>query len=184
MYIIRLIKFIFHLFIIISILTASASYSTENTRDEDTTLINTLYQIKYVIMNKFTSGDIVNLVEQAIEKGAVGCKVVQPMFSFLKDMGWLIEDSKGREVFRVLFTFKDNGIVNNGRYLGPLISKEAQRGTDQQIYQFHVDILSRNYKLISPDNYNLGDGCRGVIKLFKSDVSDPGRTAIIVECPN
>ena len=183
MHIIRLFRIISLLFILISIL-ASASYSAENTREEDVSLINTLYQIKHVIMNNFTSGDIVNLIEQAIEKGAVGYKVVQPRFSFLKDMGWLIEDSKGREVFSVLFTFKDNGIVNDGRYLGPLISKEAPRNTDQQIYQFHVDILSRNYSLISPNNYNIGDGCKGVIKLFKSGDSDPGRTAIIVECPN
>ena len=181
--VISLLRIVLLLFILIST-QATTSYSTENIREEDVTLTNTLHQIKYVIINNFTSRDIANLIEQAIKKGAVGYKVVQPSFSFLKDMGWLIEDSKGRVVFRVLFTFKENGIVNDGRYLGPLISKEAPIDTDQQIFQFHLDILSRNYSLISSNSYNIGDGCKGVIKLFKSGFSDPGRTAIIVECPN
>ena len=164
----------FLIFITILFLVATNSFS----KDEDTSFVNTLYQIKYVIKNRFTSKEIVNMVEQARRQGATGYIVVPPLNSFTKDMGWLIEDSKGREVFRVLFTFDDNGIVNNGRYLGPLISNV------QQIHQLHVEMLSRNYKLITPGSYDIGDGCRAIIKIFKSGVSDPGRTVITVECLN
>lgn len=172
---------VFPLFLIVFLLSESPASSANNTRDEDISLTNTLYQTKYVILNNFTSDQIATMVQRSIEKGAIGYKVVRS--KFIKDMGWLIEDSKGREVFRVYFTFNSNGTVSNGRYLGPLIAKEAKEGTQQQIHQIHRDILSRNYRLIGQDTYDIGDNCRGSINLFKSGAkTDPGRTVITVDC--
>lgn len=171
---------VFPLFIFVFLLSESPASSANNTRDEDNSLTNTLYQIKHVILNNFTSDEIATMVQRSIEKGAIGYKVVRSEFT--KDMGWLIEDSKGREVFRVYFTFNNNRTVSNGRYLGPLISKEAKKGTNQQIHQFHRDILSRNYKLIGQNTYDIGDNCKGSINLFKSGATDPGRTVITVDC--
>ena len=167
--------------IFISIFTLTASKALPNQGDE--TLINTLSHIKFAIINKLTSSDIENFIGQAIAKGATGYKVVRSNFSFLQDMGWALEDSKGREVLRVLFTFNNKGKVNNGRYLGPLNSNNY-KNSYKEIHKLHIEILSRNYKTIATDTYDLGDECKGVVKLFNKDPSSPVRIAIIVECLN
>jgi len=151
--------------------------------NQSNSLIGTLYQIKNVLIKHYSSYDIEKMIKQANEAGAQGLKLAYPSppASFImKDMGWLIEDSKGMEVFRVYFSFMNN-VAKDGRYLGPLMSNKARRGTDQEIFLFHRELLSKNLKRVSTDKYDLGDGCIASLTLFKNS-ADPGRTAVNVEC--
>lgn len=133
--------------------------------DEYTSLTNTLLHMRYVINNKFTNKDIENFINKGIEKGAINYRLVYPKIDFLQtnDMGWAIDDSKGREVFRVIFSFGDDNIVKDGKYLGPIISTDMSN----DIYTYHINGMSKNYNKINQNSYDLGDGCIGNIELQK-----------------
>ena len=138
-----------------------------------TVILNTIYQVKSVIVKQSSPGDIEEMINQARKKGATGYKIDR--YSGGK-IGWTLNDSKGREMHRVIFSFIGH-VAQKGRYLGPLITFQDSK----EIHNWHRDVMSKYYKQTGTDRYDIENNCIANMELFKGS-SGLGRTIIIIEC--
>jgi len=146
------------------------------------TVISTLGSIKSALKNKYSPDDIEAFVRNANSQGATGIHVAKmpKAYDFIKDMGWFVNDSSGRQVFKVLFTF-DGNIPISGRYIGPTVDIGNEK-VAQQIHSMHKDILNQNLISIDQNKYDLNDDCIANIKRFGGTKKTAKSTVIIVEC--
>ena len=146
----------------------------DRTDPATTAISNTIYQVKNVLIKQSSPIDIEEMINQARDKGATGYKTDR--YSGGKT-GWTLYDSKGREVLRVIFSFVDQK-AKKGRYLGPLMSSFEDA---KELHKLHREILSKHFKQIGTDKYEMDDNCKAFMELFKGR-SGLGRTIITVEC--
>jgi hypothetical protein len=139
----------------------------------DKVISHAIYQVKTVVLKKLSPGDVEEMINRARDKGATGYKVYQ--YGGGK-MGWSMLDSKGKEVYVVIFSFSDRQ-SREGTYLGPLMSfRDAQ-----DIHKLHIQVLSNYFKQLETDKYDIGDKCIALTELFKG-TTGAGRTKITVKC--
>ena len=87
-----------------------------------------------------------------------------------------MNDSKGREVYSIIFFFlKDQ--AQEGKYITPLMSFQDAK----ILYSLHSDFLSSHFKKIDSNKYDVNDSCLAVIELFSS-TEKSGQTIITVQC--
>ena len=138
-----------------------------------TAILNTIYQIKNVLIKQSSPIDIEEMIKQVRDKGATGYKTDR--YSGGKS-GWTLYDSKGREVLRVIFSFVDQK-AKEGKYLDPLmLFKDAKK-----IHKLYREILSKRFKQLGTGKYEMDDNCMVFMELFKGSTG-LGRTIIAVEC--
>jgi len=151
----------------------TTSYAGQPSDSAEAALVNTIYQIKTVLIKQLRSADIEEMINKARDIGATGYKLNH--YSGGK-MGWSIEDSRRREVNSVIFTFLGHR-AKVGAYYGPLMSfKDAK-----VIHNWHNNTLSTYFKQIDTNKYDINDNCVAIMDLFKG-TTGLGRTIITVEC--
>ena len=133
-----------------------------------TVISNAIFQVKIVLMRKLASGDVEDMINRGRNAGVTGYKLSQ--------MGWSVADSKGREVFSVIFSFVGSQ-AREGTYFGPLMSfRDAI-----EIHKQHRQVLSGHFKQIGADTYDIGDNCMAFTELFKGSAGT-GRTKMSIKC--
>ena len=163
---------IFQLFAFL-IFINTPSYAGQTSDLAKAVFVKVMYQIKTVLIEQFRQSDIEEMINKARDMGATGYKL--NYYSGGK-MGWSIEDRKGSQVFSVIFTFLGHR-SNIGTYFGPLISfKEAKI-----IHNWYKNNLSKYFKQIDTNKYDLSDNCFAKMDLFKG-TTELGQTVITVEC--
>ena len=149
------------------------SFADESANPIKQMIYHTLYQVKNVVIKKSTSKDIEGMIKAARDAGGTGLK--SNRYGSDK-MGWSLEDSKGREVFVVIFSFL-GGRAKEGDYLGPLMSLQNAK----ELHSFHENTLLEYFKRIDNNKYDLNDNCTASLRLFHG-ATGLGRTIITVEC--
>jgi hypothetical protein len=149
------------------------SFAGESTNPMKQTIYHTLYQVKNVVTKKLTSKDIEGIIKTTRDAGGRGFK--SSRYGSDK-MGWSLEDSKGREVYVVIFSFL-GGRAKEGDYLGPLMSFQNAK----ELHSFHEKTLLEYFKQIDNNKYDLNDNCTASLRLFHG-TTGLGRTIITVEC--
>lgn len=134
--------------------------------------MHTIYQAKTILIRQLATGDIEEMINKVRDMGATGYKLNH--YSGGK-MGWSIEDSKGREVNFVIFTFLGRK-AKVGVYFGPLMSFNDAK----VIHNWHRNVLSGYFKQIGTDKYDINDNCVAIMELFKG-TTGLGRTIITIE---
>lgn len=172
------------LLIVITALKSVAFAIANEQNPVHTVVVNTLSSMKNVLMKHSTQKDIELKINQGIKAGANGFKITyNPHYPTIKDMGWTVVDSKGREPFRVYFSFDDNK-AKDGRYISGDIIDKSNDGTAQTLYLLHKDAMASNYKQIKNDQFDIGNNCNATLKLKKYPKSRYEREAfsnIIIE---
>ena len=151
----------------------TATLADDQTDPLTTVILNTIYQIKNVLIKQSSPSDIEEMINQARKKGATGYKANR--YSGEK-AGWTLNDSQGREVHRVIFSFVGHE-AREGRYLGPLCAFQLSK----EVHNWHRGILSKYYKKTGTDKYDIENNCMANMELFKGS-SGLWRTIITVEC--
>ena len=149
------------------------SFAGESANPMKQTIYYTLNQVKNVVIKKLTSKDIEGMIKNARDAGGTGLK--SSRYGSDK-MGWWLEDSKGREVYVVIFSFF-GGRAKEGEYLGPLMSFQNAK----EIHSFHEKTLLEYFKQIDNNKYDLNDNCTASLRMFHG-ATGLGRTIITVEC--
>lgn len=139
----------------------------------DTVISNAIYQVKIVLMRKLASGDVEDMINRGRNAGVTGYKLNHYAGG---QMGWSVADSKGREVFSVIFSFVGFQ-AREGTYFGPLMSFRDAK----EIHKQHRQVLSGHFKQIGADTYDVGDNCMAFTELFKGSAG-AGRTKITIKC--
>ena len=142
--------------------------------EADTVIASTIYQIKHVLIKRFTPADLEKLIKDARIAGATGYELNN--YSPEK-MGWSLKDSKEREVQSVVIFFVGNH-AREGTYYGPLVSSSKDA---QVIHEWHQNVMSGEFKLIDAGKYDLSDNCVANMSLF-TGATGLGRTIIKVSC--
>ena len=132
-----------------------------------------IYQVKTVLIKQLAPSDIEKMINHARDIGATGYKLNH--YSGGK-MGWSMEDSKGREVYSVIFSFLGRK-AKKGEYFGPLMSFRDAKVS----HNWHRKVFLGYFKQIGPDKYDINDNCVAIVELFKGTTGS-GRTIITVEC--
>lgn len=140
----------------------------------DAAIANAIYQVKIALMGKFTSIDIENMINRGHDAGISPYKINRYANN---QMGWSVEDSKGREVFSVIFSFIGTH-ASEGTYYGPLMQLFQDA---KEIHKQHSIVMDNYFKKIESEKYDIGDSCTAFMELFKGRTS-AGRTKIIVKC--
>ena len=149
------------------------SFAGESTNPMKQVIYHTLYQVKNVVIKKSTSKDIEGIIKTARDAGEKGFKTSH----YGSDkMGWSLQDSKGREVYVVIFSFL-GGRAKEGDYLGPLMSFQNAK----EIHSIHEKTLLEYFKQTDNNKYDLNDNCTASLRLFQG-TTGLGRTIITVEC--
>jgi hypothetical protein len=166
------------LFIIVPLYIFSMLFHTTTLADDQTdpvatVILNTICQVKSVLIKQSSPSDIEEMINQARKKGATGYKTDR--YSGGKT-GWTLNDSKGREMHRVIFSFVGHE-AKEGRYLGPLITFQDSK----EVHNWHRGVMSKYYKQIGTDKYDIENNCMANMELFKGS-SGLWRTIITVEC--
>jgi hypothetical protein len=141
----------------------------------DTVISQVIYQVKTVLIRQLSPVDIKDMINRAVDEGATGYKL---NYYDSGKMGWSIEDSKGREVYSVIFLFSSQQ-AKEGTYFGPLMSSLSDA---KEVHKRHREVLSSYFKKITTDKYDIGDSCTAFTELFKG-TTGAGRTKITVKCP-
>ena len=131
-----------------------------------------IYQVKTVLIKRLAPSDIEEMINHARDIGATGYKLNH--YSGGK-MGWSMEDSKGREVYSVIFSFLGRQ-AKEGAYFGPLMSFRDAKVS----HNWYREVFSGYFKQIGPDKYDINDNCMASMELFKGTAGS-GRTIITVE---
>lgn len=172
------------LLIVITALKFETSAIANDQNPFHTVVVNTLSSMKNILMEYSSPKDIELLISQGIKSGAKGLKTAyNPYYPTIKDMGWTVVDSKGREPFRVYFSFGDDK-AKDGRYISGDVTDKNNEGTAQTLYLWHKDAMSNNYKQIENDKFDIGNNCNATLKLKNYPKSRYGREAysnIIIE---
>lgn len=166
------------LIIVVTLYIFSIPFNTTALADDQadpaaTAIVNTLYQIKNLLIKRSSPSDIEEMIKQSRNKGATGYKFDR--YSGDKT-GWSLFDSKGREVLRVIFSFVGHR-ATEGKYFGPLMSFNDSK----EVHKWHRDIMSTYYKQIGIDKYYLEDNCTASMELFQGSTG-LGRSIITVVC--
>jgi hypothetical protein len=152
-------------------------YATEPTESDKSevaqVIYQTIYQIKTIIVRRLAANDIEELIKRARDLGATGYKLNK--YSGGK-MGWSIEDSKGREVYSVIFSFHEQQ-AREGVYLTPLMTFRDAK----EVHSWHRKVISSYFRQIDADKYDINDNCLAFVELFKG-ATGLGRTRINIKC--
>jgi len=105
--------------------------------------------------------------------GATGYKI---NYYYDGNMGWSINDSRGREVNSAIFTFVGQR-ARKGAYYGPLMSFSDAK----VIHNWHKNVLSKQFSQIVMNKYDIGNNCVAQIDLFKG-TTGLGRTILTIDC--
>jgi len=171
------IRFIIIPLFIFLILFGTTSHAAELT-DSDKAVVaqaiyGVIYQVKTVLIKRLAPSDIERMINHARDIGATGYKLNH--YSGGK-MGWSMEDSKGREVYSVIFSFLGRQ-AKEGVYFGPLMSFRDAKVS----HNWYREVFSGYFKQIGPDKYDINDNCTANMELFQGSTG-LGRSIITVVC--
>jgi hypothetical protein len=139
---------------------------------------NTIDKIKVILAHQSSPREIEKIIHQTSRMGSAGLEIVN--YSNNDQVGYFFKDDKGRKILSICFSFENNQ-AKSCRYIGPLISSAVRAGETPASYSWHRKYLSRYYKQIGPDRYDLRNDCVAIMDEFRSS-HGASQTIISFEC--